>query len=576
MGAKARLFVPLPAVTLEELVPADHFYRHLDRVLDLTFVCDLVQDRYVAGLGRPSIDPQVFFKLQLVMFFEGLRSERQLLRLAADRLSVRWFLGYNLDEPLPDHSSLTRIRARYGLEVFRRFFDVIVAQCQRAGLVWGKELYFDATQVQADAALDSLTPRFAVEAREAWQVTLAEQTRQAVEAHLAALFFDTDPQQSPEQERAGGVAEDVPTARAAAAAANEAGSHRPSEPLSLAVALAVALPGALWEELEAANAARHDWIAQAGRQQREVHGSYKRTADFRISATDPDATPMRLKGGGTHLGYQTHYVVDGGKKRIILGVLVAPGEVMENQPMLDLLWHVRFRCKLRPRQVTGDTTDGTLENIQAIEEMGIRAYVPLPDWEQQRPYFGPAKFSYDAERDVYVCPRGEPLRRYHVEYTQQKVEYRGDPAICNACPLKAQCTPSDHGRGVHRHFAEPYLDRVRAYHQTMAYEKAMRKRKVWVEPLFAEAKDWHGLRRFRLRRLWRVNTEALLIAAGQNLKRLLTKRGWGRRPLPSGAALVAKQSKSALIGLLVLGILTGPRHDLDRRAHVCRWVELTA
>jgi hypothetical protein len=60
---------------------------------------------------------------------------------------------------------------------------------------------------------------------------------------------------------------------------------------------------------------------------------------------------------------------------------------------------------------------------------------------------------------------------------------------------------------------------------------------VWVEPLFAEAKDWHGLRRFRLRRLWRVNCEALLTAAGQNLKRLLAKRGWGRRPLPSGTAL---------------------------------------
>jgi hypothetical protein len=61
----------------------------------------------------------------------------------------------------------------------------------------------------------------------------------------------------------------------------------------------------------------------------------------------------------------------------------------------------------------------------------------------------------------------------------------------------------------------------------------MRKRKVWVEPLFAEAKDWHGLRRFRLRGLEKVNGEALLIAAGQNLKRLLSGRGWGRRPFPS-------------------------------------------
>src|SRR5689334_20848695 len=71
--------------------------------------------------------------------------------------------------------------------------------------------------------------------------------------------------------------------------------------------------------------------------------------------------------------------------------------------------------------------------------------------------------------------------------------------------------------------------------ETAAYEKAMAKRKVWVEPLFGEAKDWHGLSRFRLRRLWKVNVEALLIATGQNLKRLLRKRGWGRRPWPNGA-----------------------------------------
>ena len=70
----------------------------------------------------------MFFKLRLVLFFEGIRSERQLMRHAADWLSVLWYLGYDLGEPLPDHSSLTRIRERYGVEVFRRFFDAIVEQ----------------------------------------------------------------------------------------------------------------------------------------------------------------------------------------------------------------------------------------------------------------------------------------------------------------------------------------------------------------------------------------------------------------------------------------------------------------
>src|SRR2546425_8360643 len=89
---KKRNFAALINVSLDELVPQDHFYRHLERTLDLSFVREFVHETYAGG-GRPSIDPVVFFKLQLVMFFEGIRSERQLMRHAADRLSVRWFLG---------------------------------------------------------------------------------------------------------------------------------------------------------------------------------------------------------------------------------------------------------------------------------------------------------------------------------------------------------------------------------------------------------------------------------------------------------------------------------------------------
>jgi Transposase DDE domain len=82
---------------------------------------------------------------------------------------------------------------------------------------------------------------------------------------------------------------------------------------------------------------------------------------------------------------------------------------------------------------------------------------------------------------------------------------------------------------------EEYLERVRGYHQTEAYRKAMRKRKVWPEPLFGEAKQWHGLRQFRLRGLANVNMEGLLVAAGQHLKRWLAATGWGRRHGPSGS-----------------------------------------
>ncbi len=152
-------------VSLEALVPRGHFYRDLEAKLDLGFVRELAQDRYEAT-GRPSIDPVVFFKLQLIMFFEGIRSERRLIEVARLNLAHRWYLGYHFDEPLPEHSSLTRIRDRLGVEIFHQFFERIVALCQAAGLVWGKELLFDATQVRANAGLDSLVPRFYLRAKQ--------------------------------------------------------------------------------------------------------------------------------------------------------------------------------------------------------------------------------------------------------------------------------------------------------------------------------------------------------------------------------------------------------------------------
>ena len=87
------------------------------------------------------------------------------MRVVSDRLSLRWRLGYDLHEPLPDHSSLTRIRERFGLSVFRRFFERIVQMCFEAGLVWGEELFFDATKVEANASLDSTRTRSLVEGR---------------------------------------------------------------------------------------------------------------------------------------------------------------------------------------------------------------------------------------------------------------------------------------------------------------------------------------------------------------------------------------------------------------------------
>ena len=489
-------------VSLDDLVPAGHFYRHLEDTLDLSFVRDLVRKTY-AGIGRPSIDPAVFFKLQLILFFEGLRSERQLMRVVADRLSLRWYLGYDLSEVLPDHSSLTRIRERYGVEAFRRFFEAVVEECIAAKLVWGRELYIDSTDVAANASIDSLQPRF------------------AVEAHLARLFE--------EKNNADDDGNDDPDGNAGPAC------------------LPIALTDEARADLADRAAERHDWIGEIGRPDRtRASGPYRRTADFRASATDPDASPLRPSGSGVRLGYHDHYVVDGGKARIILTALVTPAEVQDNQPAVDLLWRTRFRWKLHPRQVTGDTKYGTVENIVAIEAQGMRAYLPLSTAGQHADVFGAQEFRYDSVADAYHCPGDKVLRFLSQSDSTHRRIYQATAADCKVCVLRDKCTTSPRGRRISRDLDETYLDRVRGYHATEAYAKAMRRRKVWVEPLFAEAKDWHGLRRFRLRGLDKVNEAALVIATGQNLKRLLSKQGWGRRPWPCGAAGLVLPAETAV------------------------------
>lgn len=173
--------------------------------------------------------------------------------------------------------------------------------------------------------------------------------------------------------------------------------------------------------------------------------------------------------------------------------------------MLDLLWRVCpwracFRWRLQPRQVTTDTKYGTIENIKSIEDAGMRAYIPVRDFEDSRGVhasgvFGKQRFVYEAEADQYRCPQGGVLRlrtHYHAEGMKY---YHANSTTCNGCALKSQCTTAETGREVRRYFDEEYVERVRAHQSTAVYQKALAKRRMWVEPLFGEAKQWHGLDR---------------------------------------------------------------------------------
>lgn len=145
--------------SLRGLIPDDHVLARVDQVLDLEWLRAEVADLYCADNGRPGIDPEVAVRLMLAGFLLGFVHDRRLMREAQVNLAIRWFTGYALHEALPDHSSLTRIRQRWGEDMFRRVFVRVVRQCQAAGLVSAETVHIDASLIRANVSMDALVSR---------------------------------------------------------------------------------------------------------------------------------------------------------------------------------------------------------------------------------------------------------------------------------------------------------------------------------------------------------------------------------------------------------------------------------
>jgi len=149
------------ACSLRDLVPDDYILKRVDKILDFTWLREEVRDLYDERTGRPSLDPEAAVRLMLAGFFHGIVHDRKLMREARMHIGIRWFAGYRLHEKLPDHSSLTRIRQRWGPERFKRVFQKTVEACMAAGLVDGETVHVDATLIRADVSWESLVEQHA-------------------------------------------------------------------------------------------------------------------------------------------------------------------------------------------------------------------------------------------------------------------------------------------------------------------------------------------------------------------------------------------------------------------------------
>jgi transposase len=139
-------------VNLDTRVRSDHPLRRINETLELDFVRQEVAQFYGTKCDV-SEDPVVIMKMMLLLFLDNVRSERELMRIIPERLDYMWFLGYGLDDTVPNHSVLIKARKRWGQEVFVALFSRVVAQCVRAGLVEGTKIHADSSLVDANASL---------------------------------------------------------------------------------------------------------------------------------------------------------------------------------------------------------------------------------------------------------------------------------------------------------------------------------------------------------------------------------------------------------------------------------------
>ena len=144
-------------ITIEDLVPQDHFLRDLDAAVDFSFIYDEVREYYCANNGRPGIDPVVMVKYLLLGYIYNIPSERQIEEHCQERNPFRWFLGIDLDERVPDHSTISQLRRRKfnGTDLFRNLFERVLALCIEKGLADGKLILTDSTHVKANASRKS-------------------------------------------------------------------------------------------------------------------------------------------------------------------------------------------------------------------------------------------------------------------------------------------------------------------------------------------------------------------------------------------------------------------------------------
>ena len=435
MGRQSRQMA-MVFVDMASLIPENHLLRKIDGMVSFDFIYGLLAP-YYSATGRPSVDPVSMFKMLLVGYLYGIKSERRLVEEIRLNIAYRWFCGFELDDAIPDHSTFSKTRTRKWQQsgLFQNAFYEIVKQCIACGLIDGKAMAADGSYIPANVS------------RESW-VDVETEVEQSMQSYLDAL--DEELSQQP-------------------------GFKKPPE--------------------------------------RTI--KKRRTT----SRTDPDSGYIN-HGNKRGIGYLMEATVDC-KHGILTGVDVYPANEKES---LLVLRHLEQQIKLGVpmNQLALDRGYDTGAVHRGLELLGVTGYIPAIQFPNAPEKYG---FSYNPQRDAFICPEGVGLTYHRLNCNQSTGKYlrcyQIEDDACKHCVKRPSCFDK---AGIRRRVLAsscyPAFFRGHQRVGTPEFLSMMRLRKIWAEGSFSVLKREHCISKIRKRGILAATEECLLAAMALNLKRM--------------------------------------------------------
>jgi transposase len=456
---------------LSDHVPTDNFYRKLKETLDLRFLRKTTA-HYYGTEGQESIDPIVFFKLILVGYLENLGSDRRIISTASMRLDILFFIGYNLEEPLPWHSTLSRTRQLYGEDVFKELFKKVLKMCIEKGMVSGRRQAVDSALIKANASMDSIAEKEILQDAEAFADELAandEDKPQKVTAYKKKRVEEHN----------------------------------------------------RWKEkaYHGMPATRSDKF-KAEHAQDDYRPKYL-SNHTHYSTTDKDARIAVKPGKPRQFNYLAQTCVDT-EHHVITHMNAYHADKKDSQCLPQLIEGLKENLLpegLIVEQILADTGYSSGAALKALEQNNITGYIPnFGQYKHER-----EGFTYHKEGDYYTCVENKKIvfKKIKVNNGYTIREYRSSRKDCADCPLRSTCIGKSFEKSIRETADKPYYDKMHERLKSSYARKMKKLRQSTVEPVLGTLINFLAMKRVNTRGIQLANKCMMMAAIAYNLKKMM-------------------------------------------------------